>query len=208
MILASVVAPLCHVPVMADPTPTTDLVARALAGDNHAFREIFELYGDSVRRFLRDMLRSTEAADEATQETFVRAHSRFANLRDHDKLVGWLLGIARLVGLERLRAQKRERLHDSLDGAQEHRSSLVSSSPSPVAQLLTAEADQMLASALESLDVERRQAMLLRVDHRLAYEQIADIMNWPLSKVKNEIHRARLQLRKQLANYTLGDKSE
>ncbi len=192
---------------MPVPTPAIELVARTLSGDEHAFREIFELHGDSVRRFLQDMLRSSEAADEATQETFFRAHAGFASLREPGKLVGWLLGIARLVGLERLRAQKRERLHDSLDADQESLHSLASSSPSPETQLLTAEADRMLASALEQLDEERRQAMLLRVDHRLGYEQIGDIMDWPVSKVKNEIHRARLQLRRELASYS-GDTSE
>jgi RNA polymerase sigma-70 factor (ECF subfamily) len=180
-----------------------NLASRVLAGDMRAFREIFDHHGDSVRRFLVDMLRSEEAADEAVQETFVRAHAGLENLRDSERLLGWLLGIARFVAMERLRAQKKDRMHDPIDEAKAS-SSLVSPSPSPIAQLLKAEADNELKKALDGLAAERRQVMLLRVDHQLGYEEIATIMDWSISKVKNEIHRARLQLRKRLANYTEG----
>ena len=49
-----------------------------------------------------------------------------------------------------------------------------------------------------------RAALVLRIDHGLAYEEIASLMGWSLQKVKNEIHRARLQLRASLAGYLEG----
>ena len=52
----------------------------------------------------------------------------------------------------------------------------------------------------------RKSALLLRLDHGLAYEDIAEVMGWSVAKVKNEIHRARLQLRAQLARYLGGSK--
>ena len=48
---------------------------------------------------------------------------------------------------------------------------------------------------------DRRAALLMRIDHGLPYEQIAEAMGWNLQKVKNEIHRARLQLRERLSGY-------
>ena len=63
--------------------------------------------------------------------------------------------------------------------------------PSPEGVLLGAEADAKLTAALAELGDERRAALLLRIDHGLDYDQIAEVMGWPLSKVKNEIHRAR-----------------
>ncbi|HYH98469.1 sigma factor-like helix-turn-helix DNA-binding protein, partial [Hyalangium sp.] len=51
---------------------------------------------------------------------------------------------------------------------------------------------------------ERRSALLLRIDHGLPYEEIAQVMGWSLPKVKNEIHRARLQLRERLAAHVGG----
>ena len=71
------------------------LLRRARTGDPVAFRLLFERHSPAVWRFLKDTFRDEAAADEATQETFVRAHGRLATLRDEDRLASWLLGIAR-----------------------------------------------------------------------------------------------------------------
>ena len=44
----------------------------------------------------------------------------------------------------------------------------------------------------------------MRIDHGIDYDEIAEVMGWPLSKVKNEIHRARLTLRTRLSKYVGG----
>ena len=70
--------------------------------------------------------------------------------------------------------------------------------------MLAGEADRLLDGALQILSAERRAALLMRIDHGLAYEEIAAALGWKLQKVKNEIHRARLQLRERLAGYLEG----
>jgi RNA polymerase sigma-70 factor, ECF subfamily len=62
----------------------------------------------------------------------------------------------------------------------------------------------MLDGAIADLTEERRAALLMRIDHGLGYSEIASAMGWSLQKVKNEIHRARLQLRRSLAGYLEG----
>lgn len=159
---------------------------------------IFEKEAPGVRRFLGDLFRDHAAADEGTQETFVRAHQRLATLSGAEKLQGWLMGIARMVFLEQLRRKRR-------DGPQvEEQAAQVDRAPSPEAALLAGEADQVLDGALKDLSEERRAALLMRIDHGLGYGEIAEAMGWPLQKVKNEIHRARLQLRARLASYLEG----
>ena len=59
--------------------------------------------------------------------------------------------------------------------------------------------ERMLSEALGALSEERRAALVMRIDHGMGYGDIAEAMGWPLQKVKNEIHRARLQLRERLA---------
>src|SRR3954466_7863549 len=81
---------------------------RARAGESEAFRMIFERHAPAVRRFLGDLFRDGSAADEATQETFVRAHARIRTLEEGDRLSSWLLGIARRVFLEQLRKRRRD----------------------------------------------------------------------------------------------------
>jgi RNA polymerase sigma-70 factor (ECF subfamily) len=179
--------------------PERDLVARAQAGSPEAFRVIFDRHAPAVRRFLGDLLRDGSAADEATQETFVRAHARIRTLAEGERIAAWLFGIARRVWLEQVR--KARRAPDSLPEGEPHE---VDRAPTPEAALLSGEADRVLEGALQGLAGERRAALLLRLDHGLGYGEIAETMGWTLQKVKNEIHRARLQLRSQLADYLEG----
>ena len=176
------------------------LVARARGGDDRAFRTIFDRHAGAVRRFLRDQLGDAATADEATQETFVRAYGRLGSLRDGDKLLPWLFGIARNVALESLRARRRQ----APDDVETILQARVDELPTPEASMLGREAEAALARALATLSEERRAALVLRIDHDLGYDDIAEVMGWPLQKVKNEIHRARLELRARLVEYTGG----
>jgi RNA polymerase sigma-70 factor (ECF subfamily) len=173
------------------------LVERARAGDEKAFRIIFDRHAPSVRRFLHDLLRDAEAADEGTQEVFVRAHGRLHSLRDDDKLQPWLFGIARHVFHETLRSRRLKLMAAPPDTEADER-------PTPEGALMGREADQKLAEALAHLPEERRAALLLRIDHGLDYEEIRGVMGWSMAKVKNEIHRARLELRSRLSQYVGG----
>lgn len=183
------------------PVQEDELLLRAQAGDRIAFRSLVERYGPAVRRYLQDALADTVAADEATQETFVRAHSRLGTVRSADRLRSWLFGIAHRVFLEMCRARKAARGMTELSSVEAEPADIA---PSPEIELLGREADAVLAGALARLSEERRSALLLRLDHDLSYENIAEEMAWPLAKVKNEIHRARLQLRAHLSKYIGG----
>jgi len=187
-----------HPPILA---MDAALAARAGAGDARAFRQIYERHAPAVFRFLADMLRDGGAADEATQETFVRAHGRLSGIREGDKLLSWLFGIARNVALETLRRGKRTVPED--DGELERRAT---DAPGPEIELLGREADAALAGALARLSPDRRAALLMYMDHGMSYGEIAATMGWSLPKVKIEIHRARLVLRAELATY-LGDEA-
>src|SRR5712692_1530422 len=119
--------------------PERDLLDRARRGEPEAFRVIFDRHSPSVRRFLGDLLRDDAAADEATQETFVRAHARMRTLREDERVGGWLLGIARMVSLEQLRRWRRDPLPLPEEEPREP-----DRSPSPEAALLSGEADRLL----------------------------------------------------------------
>jgi RNA polymerase sigma-70 factor (ECF subfamily) len=181
-------------------------VRRAQGGDAQAFRAIFERYSPAVRRFLKDLLRDASAADEGTQETFVRAHARLSSLAEGHRLAGWLFGIARNVFFE----QRRAKWASPLDAEEDDDDapgvvSAVLPAPNPETVLLGRELASELEGALSRIRESRRAALLLRVDHGLGYDEIALAMGWSLPKVKNEIHRARLELRVMLAGHLGGD---
>jgi RNA polymerase sigma-70 factor (ECF subfamily) len=172
-------------------------VAESLAGDPDAFRALFDRHAGSVRRFLRDLGRDDALADEATQETFVRAYRRLATLRDDQRLRPWLLGIARRVFLEELRRRRPRVTLDALDALPDP----PGGARSPEADLLVAEEAVLFRAALARLGAERRGALLLRIDHGLTYDEIASVMGLSPAQVRNELHRGRQELRAYLAPY-------
>lgn len=184
-------------------TPDGDLVARAQHGESAAFRELFERHVVSVRRFLRDLLRKADEADEATQETFTRAHALLPKLTQDIRFKPWILGIARNVAFEARRVKQHEEWEDDDDGAT---LAAVIPSPDPERVLLDAELERHLTRGLELLSPHRRAAMLMRLDHGLAYEEIAAAFGWSIPTVKNEIHRARLKLRAHLLPHLQGER--
>jgi RNA polymerase sigma-70 factor, ECF subfamily len=175
------------------------LTERASAGDATAFRQIYDRQAPAVHRFLCDLLGDRSAADEATQETFVRAHAALTKagggVRDVDKLRPWLMGIARNVSFEAWRRIKK----DGPMPAEE--SPEVGEAPSPETMLLHREADRILARAMAALTPDRRAALLLHMDHGMPYADIATALGWSLAKVKVEIHRARQSLRAEVTKY-------
>jgi RNA polymerase sigma-70 factor (ECF subfamily) len=166
------------------------LLARARQGEADALQGMYRQHAPAIRRFLRGVLRCAASADDGTQETFVRAFRQLAQLRDESRLVPFLFGIARLVAHEMHRTSRRTTpgpIPEQTDGR------------TPESALLGAEVARTLDAALDELSEGRRAALLLRVDHGLPYEEIAEIMGWSLAKAKVEIHRAREVLRGHLA---------
>ncbi len=169
-------------------------MGRAQAGESAAFRALFERHVVSVRRFLRDLLRDSHAADDATQESFARAHAQLPKLTERERFKPWVLGIARNVAFE----ARRVRVHDVYDTDENDVPDAVIPSPDPEMVLLNQELEQHFNEALAHLSPHRRAALLMRLDHGLSYDDIAASFGWSLPTVKNEIHRARLALRAQL----------
>ncbi|MFO0650320.1 MAG: RNA polymerase sigma factor [Polyangiales bacterium] len=172
------------------------LIERARRRDESAFREIFRQHAPRVWRLLRDLLGTRSAADDATQETFVRAHAALLDGAPIERLAPWLFGVARNVSREHLRARSRlVAMADPVDRE------VPECAADPETLLAGRETGEALATALSVLAHDRRAALLLRTDHELGYDEIAEILGWTLPRVKNEIHRARLQLRAALVDH-------
>jgi len=92
-----------------DPVEAADLAA-AQAGDDDAFARIFDRLGPVVLSLCRQ--RSLAEAEDATQETFIRAHRLLHKVDSPQRLRPWLYAIARRVCSERNRAARRRARHE------------------------------------------------------------------------------------------------
>jgi RNA polymerase sigma-70 factor (ECF subfamily) len=84
------------------------LVARSLDGERNAFGRLYDRYARLVRAIVYDAARHYAAAEDLTQEVFMRAYRRLGTLREPDRFGPWLVGIARQVGRESRRKKRRE----------------------------------------------------------------------------------------------------
>ena len=165
--------------------------ARDEAADRRIIQKLYAENGARIHRFLCDLLGDRALAADATQETFTRAYRLMGRLDADARMVPWLFGIARNVSLEarKSRARAARWVSVGLEGID------ATARGTPEAELLGREALRIVGRALDGLSEDRRAMLLLRLDHGLSYDEIAETMGFSLAKVKVEIHRAREVLR-------------
>lgn len=180
-----------------------DLIARARRGDEEAFRLIFERYTRPIISFIFYMVNQSELAEELAQETFVRAYRNLNALRSEVKLSTWLFGIARNVAREAIRDRRRERQRVEMDD----RATLevCDDKPSQAAELLDKELSSVVRQALLKLDEDKRLVFTLKVYQQRSYEEISEITGFSVPKLRNDLHRARAEMRRHLSFYLGGE---
>ncbi|MEW5940542.1 MAG: sigma-70 family RNA polymerase sigma factor [Chloroflexota bacterium] len=174
--------------------PATDreLAERVQRGDQDAFAELVRLHQSAVFNVAYRFLGNVHDAEDAAQETFLRAW-RFFNQFDMDRaLAPWLKRIAVNVCLNRLETN---RPLLSLD--EEGPAPL---DPTPGPEFVTARRAQTdrIRRELTSLPPRYRAVIELRHFQDLSYEEISETLKRPLSDVKSDLFRARKLLADRL----------
>lgn len=182
---------------------TEELVARVRAGDEEAFRLIFDRYSRPVLSFIFDMVGQRDLAEDLAQETFVRAFRLLDGLRDETKLSTWLFSIAKNVARESLRSRRRDAGNVEIDG--EEAFELHDHARTPAGQLLDKELSGVIQTALMRLDEEKRMVFTLKVLQQRSYEEIAEITGFSVGKLKTDLHRARAEMRRRIGPYVGGE---
>lgn len=178
---------------------TGELIARARRGDEEAFRLIFERYTRPVISFIFYMVNRRDLAEELAQETFLRAYGSLNSLRDEDKLSAWLFGIARNVARESLRSRGRE--PQSVEINDPSVAGLCDGAASPAGRLLDKELGEAVRAALAALDEDKRLVFVLKVYQQRSYGEICRLTGFSLPKVRNDLYRARAEMRRRLSRY-------
>ena len=183
---------------------TEELVARVRAGDEEAFRLIFDRYSRPVLGFIFDMVGDRHTAEDLAQETFVRAFRGLGSLRDESKLSTWLFSIAKNVARESLRERRRGGVSVELDD-EEVFFELHDDAPTPAGRLLDKELNGVIGKALMKLDEDKRLVFTLKVLQHRSYEEIAEITGFSVGKLKTDLHRARAEMRRRIGPYLGGE---
>ena len=170
-------------------------VTRVHGGDPEAFRSIFARYARPVLGFIYNLVGDRAHAEDLTQETFVRAYRKLATVREETRLSTWLFGIARNVVHEAIREKSRQR---KIEVDEEAGVSIGTSSGGPYQQLVNGELQRAIRLALQALPEDHRLVFVLKMFHNLSYDEIAQVTGSSVGKLKTDLHRARLEMRRRL----------
>ena len=168
---------------MDGPDETTALALAARAGDPAAQAAFVRATQAEVWRFTAALV-DAGAADDLTQETFLRAFKALPSFEGRSSVRTWLLGIARRTCADHLRAVIRRRRLDARLAAQAWTASPV---PDPSHRLTTAD-------LLGRLGEERRTAFVLTQVLGLSYAEAADVEGVPVGTIRSRVARARDEL--------------
>jgi RNA polymerase sigma-70 factor, ECF subfamily len=164
--------------------------ARAAAGDGVAFAALVRATQADVRRACAAIV-DLDSADDLAQETYIRAHRALPTYAGTAPVRIWLLGIARNVCLEEIRARTRRR-------RLLRRASQPSVTTNP-----TGAVD--LWQCVAALPVGRREAFVLTQLLGFNYDEAAEICRCPVGTIRSRVARARGELREALADRDASD---
>jgi RNA polymerase sigma-70 factor (ECF subfamily) len=190
---------------MSDHATDQALYERIRAGDKSACAECIEIHSPAIYRLALRMLGNETEAEDVTQETFLNAFKSIDSFEWRAGLQTWLHRIAYNNVLMRLRKPRRETVSvEDLaenEGLIETPRQLLDWCCLPEAEYATTEARAELARALNELPEKLRAVFVLRDLEGHSTEETATILAISTVAVKTRLHRARLALREQLADY-------
>jgi RNA polymerase sigma-70 factor (ECF subfamily) len=137
------------------------------------------------------MLGDAAAAEDAAQETFLRAYRNLGRYDPGRKFINWLLTIASNYCVDRLRKRRLKfvSLESILPGE-----SLMDKQASPEEQFANAEMQENIQGLLNQLSPNDRAAVVLKYWYDMSYDEIAATLSLSISAVKSRLHRARREL--------------
>jgi RNA polymerase sigma factor (sigma-70 family) len=159
------------------------------------FKRCMAEYQQRVFSFTAHMLGDKAAAADVTQDVFIKLWEHRERM-DQDRMIGWLLRVARNACIDAMRKRKvRRALSDSEDFSLD---SLPSTGIGPDKEAAASLFRERLAAALDTLGEPHKSIVILREVQEYKYEEISEVLSLPLNTVKVYLHRARKALRQEL----------
>jgi RNA polymerase sigma-70 factor (ECF subfamily) len=191
----------------SDVNTEAGLLDAARAGDRAALSKLLERHQQKVFGFGVKMCGDSEDAKDIAQDTLLTMARTVRDFRGDASLSTWLYTVARSFCIKKRRRTKgAPAFHEQLD--QVTRDSASEPSMTPEQALLGREARETVASALDTLDPEAREVVVLRDVEGLTAAEVAEVTGVSVAAVKSRLHRARTALRTHLLAVVGGEPAE
>jgi RNA polymerase sigma-70 factor (ECF subfamily) len=156
---------------------------------SRAYQQWVREYQDQAWSLARYLLKDASEAEDAVQESFIKLWNHRDKV-DPERIKPWLMKVTRNTCLDRLRRRKPETELTEVQAVEEQ---------GPLAGAQQGELGRLLQRSIEGLREPYRTLIVLRDIQQHSYDEVASATELTLSQVKVYLHRARKQLREQLA---------
>lgn len=172
------------------------LIERSLKGDKDAFAQLFNKNSQSIKKLLVSLSNNEFDSNDLLQETFIKAFLNLNLYKTEYPFKVWLASIAKNTFLDYVRRRTVksnmllldfEAIHEILDEGAEQK-------------IINEEIKEQIACYIENLPPNYRKILELRYYIGKDYNEIATELNIPEGTVKTHLHRAKLELKKNMKN--------
>lgn len=167
------------------PPPAPD--GESTGSDDHVREALSEL-APRVRRYFFGLCGDWHHADDLAQQALTKAWAKRSSFAGRSSLATWVYTIARNHWRDQLRRKPRPEV--AMTESIQH----ISTSPGPAGQAARAEFRRALASAMDALPADQREALALRESDGLSFPEIARLLSLPVGTVKSRVRYALLKL--------------
>jgi RNA polymerase sigma-70 factor (ECF subfamily) len=177
-----------------------ELVARSIGGDLDSFNQLVVRWERPIYALAYRVIGREEDARDVVQEAFLRAYRGLRGFKGQAKFSSWLYRITLNLCRDWIRRERRAPTAQAPEGVD-----LVELASSEQADVETVEdlvsrrlLGQAVAKAMAQLPDDQRTAIILKEYHGLTFQEIADLLECPLSTVKTRLYQGLSVLRRQL----------
>jgi len=189
-------------------TAETDeqLVIRAQEGSREAFAQLVDRWADRAFNLVYRMLGNVEDTEDVVQEGFLNAFRSLGRFKRDASFGTWIYRIMTNGALVKIRKSAREVFLDHDPGGNGRRipEGLVDWTDTPLDDLINRETRERMDEAIEALPLDQRTVLVLRDVNGFPAAEVAEVLGISVPAVKSRLHRARVQVRDQLAPYLAG----
>ena len=169
------------------------LIEQCLDGDEQAFERLVLRFQNKVFTLIARMVRNRDTAADLSQEVFIKVYRKLGNLKDKNRASSWIMQVAHNTTLDYIKKRRLESVSTDFDdqATQQRMAKFISTpssmSPEVIVEKLT---PSQMDELINELDIKYRTILTLRFVEGYPFQEIADILNLPLSTVKFRKHYA------------------
>lgn len=181
-------------------TSDEELVARATAGDHDAFAQLVTRWERPIYALAYRTLRREEEARDVVQDAFLRAYRGLKGFKGEAKFSSWLYRITLNLCRDWMRKERRAPVAQVPEGTDPLDLADQQAAPTESVEDLVARREMSAAVQLAMADLpeEQRMAIMLKEYHGLTFQEIAEMLDCPLSTVKTRLYQGLSVLRRRL----------